>query len=195
MRFNELNDDNYLLFAIKFYDNPHAVTREDFEDDLKKIKYVKRLLRRYLNTNVLKTHLILNHLTVLFNVFGDAAVPLLFFNLEKDLWSAIKSFLVFLGKLPEFPRSETIEDIPIDPYCLEQLENINESACVGALGAGGGQHKIYPGTLEANGQIAGLPPDEPPVDLRKRKHRKLNMFYRQAVKQSRKGAKNGRKRS
>jgi len=128
MRFNELNDDNYLLFAIKFYDNPHAVTREDFEDDLKKIKYVKRLLRRYLNTNVLKTHLILNHLTVLFNVFGDAAVPLLFFNLEKDLWSAIKSFLVFLGKLPEFPRSETIEEIPIDPYCLEQLENINESA-------------------------------------------------------------------
>ena len=52
MKFNELNDDNYLLFAIKFYENPHAVTREDFEDDLKKIKYVKRLLRRYLNTNV-----------------------------------------------------------------------------------------------------------------------------------------------
>ena len=80
MRFNELNDDNYLLFAIKFYENPHAVTRDDFEDDLKKIKYVKRLLRRYINTNVLKTHLILNHLTVLFNVFGDAAVPLLFYN-------------------------------------------------------------------------------------------------------------------
>ena len=105
MKFDELNDDNYLLFAIKFYENPHAVTREDFEDDLKKIKYVKRLLRRYQNTNVLKTHLILNHLTVLFNVFGDAAVPLLFFNLEKDLWSTIKSFLVFLGKLPEYPRS------------------------------------------------------------------------------------------
>ncbi len=70
-----------------------------------------------------------------------------------------------------------------------------EGMGIGALGAGGGQHKIYPGTVEANGQIAGLPPDEPPVDLRKRKHRKLNMFYRQAVKQSRKGAKNGRKRS
>ena len=126
MRFTELNDDNYLLFAIKFYENPHAVTREDFEDDLKKIKYVKRLLRRYQNSNVLKTHLILNHLTVLFNVFGDAAVPLLFYNLEKDLWSAIKSFLVFLGKLPEYPRSRDIEEIPIDHYCLEQLENINE---------------------------------------------------------------------
>ena len=124
MRFNELNDDNYLLFAIKFYDNPHAVTRDDFEDDLKKIKYVKRLLRRYQNTNVLKTHLILNHLTVLFNVFGDAAVPLLFFNLERDLWSSIKSFLLFLNKLPEFPRSE-IDNIELDQYCLDQLENID----------------------------------------------------------------------
>lgn len=124
MRFNELNEDNYLLFAIKFYDNPHAVTREDFEEDLKKIKYVKRLLRRYINTNTLKTHLILNHLTVLFNVFGDAAVPLLFYNLEKDLWSSIKSFLVFLHKLPEFPRS-VIDDIVIDQYCLDQLENID----------------------------------------------------------------------
>ena len=124
MKFEELNDDNYLLFAIKFYENPHALTRDDFEDDLKKIKYVKRLLRRYHNTNTLKTHLILNHLTVLFNVFGDAAVPLLFFNLERDLWSSIKSFLVFLHKLPEFPRSE-IDDIEIDQYCLDQLENID----------------------------------------------------------------------
>ena len=124
MQFKELNDDNYLLFAIKYYENPHAVTREDFEEDLKKIKYVKRLLRRYVNNNTLKTHLILNHLTVLFNVFGDAAVPLLFFNLEEDLWSSIKSFLVFLHKLPEFPRS-VIDDIVLDQYCLDQLENID----------------------------------------------------------------------
>ncbi|MAA92047.1 MAG: hypothetical protein CMQ57_00720 [Gammaproteobacteria bacterium] len=124
MQFKELNEDNYLLFAIKYYENPHAVTREDFEEDLKKIKYVKRLLRRYINNNTLKTHLILNHLTVLFNVFGDAAVPLLFFNLEKDLWSSIKSFLVFLHKLPEFPRS-VIDDIVLDQYCLDQLENID----------------------------------------------------------------------
>lgn len=124
MRFNELNEDNYLLFAIKFYDNPHAVTRDDFEDDLKKIKYVKRLLRRYINTNTLKTHLILNHLTVLFNVFGDAAVPLLFYNLEQDLWSSIKSFLVFLNKLPEFPKS-MVDEIELDQYCLDQLETID----------------------------------------------------------------------
>lgn len=124
MRFTEINDDNYLLFAIKYYENPHAVTRDDFEDDLKKIKYVKRLLRRYQNTNVLKTHLILNHLTVLFNVFGDAAVPLLFFNLERDLWSSIKAFLIFLGKLPAYPKSE-IDDIITDQYCIDQLENLN----------------------------------------------------------------------
>lgn len=124
MIFNELNDDNYLLFAIKYYENPHAVTREDFEDDLKKIKYVKRLLRRYLNSNVLKTHLILNHLTVLFNVFGDAAVPLLFFNLEEDLWASLKSFLVFLNKIPGYPRS-AMDEITTDQYCLDQLENIN----------------------------------------------------------------------
>ena len=123
MRFEELNDDNYLIFAIKFYDNPHSITREDFEDDLKKIKYVKRLLRRYINTKELKTHLILNHLTVLFNVFGDAAVPLLFYNLERDLWSSIKAFLIFLGKLPEYPRTE-VEEIPVDCYCIEQLERI-----------------------------------------------------------------------
>ena len=124
MRFNELNEDNYLIFAIKFYDNPHAITRDDFEDDLKKIKYVKRLLRRYINTNTLKTHLILNHLTVLFNVFGDAAVPLLFYNLEQDLWSSIKSFLVFLNKLPEFPKS-MVDEIELDQYCLDQLETID----------------------------------------------------------------------
>jgi hypothetical protein len=123
MRFDELNEDNYLLFAIKFYDNPQAVTKDDFEDDLKRIKYVKRLLKRYKNTGVLKTHLILNHLTVLFNVFDDATVPLLFYNLEKDLWSYIKSFLVFLNRLPEYPKTE-INIIEEDVECLKQLQSI-----------------------------------------------------------------------
>ena len=123
MRFDELNEDNYLLFAIKFYDNPQAVTKEDFEDDLKRIKYVKRLLKRYKNTGVLKTHLILNHLTVLFNVFDDATVPLLFYNLERELWPYIKSFLVFLNRLPEYPKTE-INSIEEDLECLKQLQSI-----------------------------------------------------------------------
>jgi len=123
MRFDELNEGNYLLFAIKFYDNPQAVTKDDFDDDLKRIKYIKRLLRRYKSTGELKVHLILNHLTVLFNVFNDAAVPLLFYNLEKDLWSYIKSFLIFLNRLPEYPKS-VINDIEADQNCLIQLRSI-----------------------------------------------------------------------
>jgi len=123
MRFDELNESNYLLFAIKFYDNPQAVTKDDFDDDLKRIKYIKRLLKRYKKDGELKTYLILNHLTVLFNVFGDAAVPLLFYNLEKDLWPYIKSFLVFLERIPEYPKTE-IDNIESDQDCLIKLKEI-----------------------------------------------------------------------
>lgn len=123
MRFDELNEDNYLLFAIKFYDNPQALTMEDFETDLKRIRYVKRLLKKYKNTGELKTHLILNHLIVLFNVFNDAAVPLLFYNLERELWPSIKSFLIFLNRFPEYPRTQ-IHEIPEDTECLLQLHAI-----------------------------------------------------------------------
>jgi hypothetical protein len=123
MRFDELNESNYLLFAIKFYDNPQSVTREDFEDDLKRIKYIKRLLKRYKNTGELKIHLILNHLIVLFNVFNDATVPLLFYNLESELWPVIKSFLLFLNRIPEYPKTQ-IDDIQEDHECLKQLQTI-----------------------------------------------------------------------
>lgn len=123
MRFDELNQDNYLIFAIKFYNNPQALTKEDFEDDLKRIKYIKRLLKKYKNTGILKTHLILNHLTVLFNVFNDAAVPLLFYNLDRELWPFIKSFLLFLNRLPEYPKTQ-IHDIMEDEECLSQLQTI-----------------------------------------------------------------------
>jgi hypothetical protein len=123
MRFDELNKDNYLLFAIKYYDNPQSVTREDFEDDLKRIKYVKRLLKRYKKDGALKVHLILNHLIILFNVFDDAAVPLLFYNLEQNLWPSLKSFLLFLNRIPEYPRT-TISDIQEDEYCLRTLREI-----------------------------------------------------------------------
>lgn len=123
MRFNELNENNYLLFAIKNYDNPQAITEDDFHDDLKRIKYIKRLLKRYLNTGELRTHLILNHFIVLFNVFGDAGVPLLFFKLDKELWSSTKSFLTYLGRVPDYPVTE-INNIVDDEYCLEQLKAV-----------------------------------------------------------------------
>jgi len=118
-----LNESNYLLFAIKFYNNPQAVTKEDFESDLKRIRYVKRLLKRYKNTGELKIHLILNHLIVLFNVFDEATIPLLFYHLEGDLWPSIKSFLIFLNRIPEYPKTK-INEICEDSECLRQLQSI-----------------------------------------------------------------------
>ena len=123
MRFTELNESNYLLFAIKFYDNPQSVTREDFESDLKRIRYVKRLLKRYENNGELKVHLILNHLIILFNVFNEATVPLLFYNLDEELWPAIKSFLIFLNRVSEYPKTK-VNEIEADEYCLQQLKEL-----------------------------------------------------------------------
>ena len=123
MRFTELNESNYLLFAIKFYDNPQSVTREDFESDLKRIRYVKRLLKRYNNNGELKVHLILNHLIILFNVFNEATVPLLFYNLDEELWPAIKSFLIFLNRVSEYPKTK-VNEIEADEYCLQQLKEL-----------------------------------------------------------------------
>ena len=120
MIFNELNDDNYLIFAIKHYDNPQAVTYEDFLIDMKKFKYVKRLLKRYKKTGDLKSHLLINHFIVLYNVFQDATTPLLFYKIEKELWGPMKTFIMFLGKLPEHPRS-FIHDVQVDIDCLKQL--------------------------------------------------------------------------
>ena len=123
MRFTELNESNYLLFAIKFYDNPQSVTREDFESDLKRIRYVKRLLKRYQNNGELKVHLILNHLIILFNVFNEATAPLLFYNLDEELWPAIKSFLIFLNRVSEYPKTK-VNEIEADEYCLQQLKEL-----------------------------------------------------------------------
>ena len=123
MIFNELNEQNFLLFAIKNYENPQAVTKEDFDKDLNHFKYIKRLLKRYKKSGELKTHLILNHFIILYNIFGEAATPMLFFKIEKELWSCIKSFIIFLNRLPEYPKS-TIHDIQVDLYCLEELYKI-----------------------------------------------------------------------
>ena len=112
-----------MLFAIKFYDNPQAVTKDDFESDLKRIRYIKRLLKRYKNSGELKVHLILNHLIILFNVFNDATVPLLFYNLEEELWPSIKSFLIFLNRIPEYPKTG-MNEIEADENCLLQLKEL-----------------------------------------------------------------------
>jgi hypothetical protein len=123
MLFNELNEDNFLIFAIKNYENPQAVTKEDFDKDLNHFKYIKRLLKRYKNTGELKVHLLLNHFIILYNIFGDAATPMFFFKIEKVFWSQIKTFILFLNKLPEYPKCY-IHDISIDEQCLDQLQKI-----------------------------------------------------------------------
>ena len=123
MIFNELNSDNFLLFAIKHYENPQAVTKEDFEKDLNHFKYIKRLLKRYKNTGELKTHLLPNHFIILYNIFGEATTPMLFFKIEKDLWESMKTFIVFLDKLPEYPKCY-IHEVKTDEHCLSELKKI-----------------------------------------------------------------------
>ena len=123
MIFNELNKDNFLLFAIKNYENPQAVTKQDFEKDLNHFSYIKKLLRKYKKTGELKIHLLINHFIILYNIFGEAATPMFFFKLEPELWSPLKSFIVFLGKLPEYPRSG-LDNIEIDENCLKELYKV-----------------------------------------------------------------------
>ena len=118
MKFDELNQDNWSIFAIKNYNNPQSVTYSDFEEDIKKFKYIKRLFRRYETTGELKTHLILNHIILLYNVFGDAATPLLFFKIEDNSWPVMKAFLLFLDRLPPSLNNDVNND------CLKELNLI-----------------------------------------------------------------------
>ena len=100
MLIDELNESNYILFAIKHYENPSSMTRDDFDEDMKRFKYLKRLLKRYVRGGSLRTHLIINHLIILYNVFGEAATPLLFFKMEREYWSLLKTILLYLNKYP-----------------------------------------------------------------------------------------------
>ena len=125
MIFTELTSENFLLFAIKHYENPQAVTKEDFEKDLNHFKYIKRLLKRYRNTGELKAHLLLNHFIILYNIFGEGTTAMLFYKIEEEMWEIMKTFVVFLDKLPEYPHCY-IHDVVIDDYCLSQLKGIQD---------------------------------------------------------------------
>ena len=118
MNFSELTKENWMMFAIKHYDNPTSVTYEDFEEDVNRFKYIKRLIRRYETTGELKTHLILNHIILMYNVFGEAATPLLFFKIEATSWPVLKAFLLFLNRLPESLNNT------VDQECLKALNII-----------------------------------------------------------------------
>ena len=121
--FDDLNEKNYVMFAMKYYDNLQCTSVEEFNEDLNKIKYVKRLFNRFLETGELRTNLIMNHLIILFNVFHDAAVPLLFYNLEEELWPIVKSFLVYLKRIPEYPKTK-VDTIDVDEKVIQELNNL-----------------------------------------------------------------------
>ena len=123
MNFHELNKDNFLLFAITHYQNPTASTQEDFEEDLKRFKYVKRWLKKYHDSGTINSHLLLNHIIVIFNCWGDAAVPMLFYKIDKAHWNYLKSFLLFLDRVPVWPPSG-LDDIEEDLNIFNSLNGI-----------------------------------------------------------------------
>lgn len=122
-----LTEDNFLLYAAKHYDMRRAASVEEFHDDLKRIQYIKRLFKRYEDSDELKTRLILNHLIVLYNCFGASATPILFMKLS-EYHSYLKPFVVFLNFMPERVTydDKTIinSDIPLDPRIVNELRKI-----------------------------------------------------------------------
>ena len=135
MIYNDLNEKNFLLFAMQHYDNPQCVEVEEFNDDLRRIKYIKRLFNQYHLEGTLKERLLLNHIIVFYNVFPvKAATRILFFKLEETFWPMLKTFLVYLSYMPE-DKIESINgkeikttDIPMDRGIIERLREIDKNA-------------------------------------------------------------------
>lgn len=108
------------MYAMQNYENPQCVSMDDFHDDLLRIKYLKRLLNRYKQTKELKDQLILNHIIILYNVFGrEACTRMLFFKIDSSLWSYLKTFLLYLHLMPNkisgVSSQDVVDsDIPLD---------------------------------------------------------------------------------
>jgi len=119
--FDELTEDNLFLYAAKHYDNPTFSDIDEFYEDLKRFKYIKRLVNRYLDSNDEVERLILNHLIVVFNVFGiEASLNMLNFKLEEKHWPVIKPFLVFL----KYIKNEQLTEIKMDKTIVDRLRKI-----------------------------------------------------------------------
>ena len=130
MKFDDLNEGNFLMYSMKEYNNIQSVDIEEYYDDLKKIKYIKRLFNIYLNDGQLKERLILNHLIVFYNVFPiQAGTRILFYKIEEQFWPMLKTFLIFLDRMPdkiESIRGKTIlaTDIKLDDGIVTRLRTI-----------------------------------------------------------------------
>lgn len=127
--FNELNEDNFIIYAMKCYDSPNCIMSE-FEEDLKRLKYIKRLIKKYKATGELKDRLILNHIIVMSNVFGtESAVRMLFYKFDSDDYSILKTFLIFLNYMPKVilgikGKNIHSSDITIDLFVAKRLRDI-----------------------------------------------------------------------
>ena len=135
MKFDDLNEKNFLLYAMKEYNNPQCVDVDEFNDDLKKIKYIKRLLNQYISEGILKERLLLNHIIVFFNVFTTkAATRILFYKMEEEFWPMLKTFLFYLNYMPEEKiesingREILVTDIPMDQGIIDSLRQFDRES-------------------------------------------------------------------
>ena len=122
-----LNKDNFILYCMKHYDNPQCTSVKEFEEDLNRILYLQKLLTRYINNkDELRERLILNHLIVLFNLFNDAIVNILFYKLEKEYWNILITFLIYLNRMPDtLPQYGIItSNYLLDEYIVTNLRKI-----------------------------------------------------------------------
>jgi hypothetical protein len=129
MSFDDLNNDNIMMYAMKAYDRPNCIMSE-FKDDMKRFNYLKRLFLRYRKIGELREQLVLNHLVVLYNVFGpEVTSRMLFFKMSKDDYPALKTYLLFLSIMPDKIRGikghDIISsDIPVDNRIADILREI-----------------------------------------------------------------------
>lgn len=121
-----INDNTFLLIAMHHYDNAQCTSVAEFEEDLKRFGYLKKLFGRYKDNGDLKERLILNHITVLYNLFGIVTTDLLFFKIDKEYWESMANFLVYLNKMPdELPEfGIKVADFRPDPTIVDALRNI-----------------------------------------------------------------------
>jgi hypothetical protein len=125
MNFDILNDDNYMMFAMKMYNNPQCKNISEFQEDMNRIKYLKRLLRKYKASGELRERLILNHIIIFYNVFDiTPATRLLFSRIERDLHPYLKTFIVFLNNLPQNIPETDLLNIPLDRRIINKLREI-----------------------------------------------------------------------
>jgi hypothetical protein len=122
----KLNEDNFLVYAMHHYDNPQCHSLLEFEEDLKRFLYLKKLFSRYKNDKELRERLILNHIIILYNIFGDATTNMLFYKIDKECWTYLTTFLVYLGRMPENVPEHGIatSDVTLDENIISILRKI-----------------------------------------------------------------------